>query len=125
MITSGADRQEIFEFEPEEVIPAVTLDEVILVGVVAAGAFIGKIRIADDVGLIVLEVAHRDDRVQKKAFNSRHLKIATHQKTHCRPFGTGHGSRQQCGVLLGTADHAVDISHRKAEALVVKCIRQA
>ena len=39
--------KQIFESELEKIVPAVAFDEIVLVGIVAAGAFIGKIRIAD------------------------------------------------------------------------------
>ena len=58
LIPTGADRLEVFEFESEEVVPAIAFDEVVLVGVVAAGTFVGEIRIAIDIGIIILEITH-------------------------------------------------------------------
>ncbi|RPI70341.1 MAG: hypothetical protein EHM38_06095 [Geobacteraceae bacterium] len=63
LVAAVADRQQIVEPQPEEVVPAVAFNEVVLVRVVAAGAFTRKIGIAADEGFGVLEVTHRDDRV--------------------------------------------------------------
>jgi hypothetical protein len=67
LILTIADRKQILKFEPEEVVPAVALDEVVFVRVVIAGTFVGKIRIAVYVSIIILEVSDRNDRVPKKA----------------------------------------------------------
>jgi hypothetical protein len=62
-IAAVADRQQIFEFEPEKIIPAVALDIVVFVRVVAAGAFIRIMRIAVDIRVAITEVTHRKDGV--------------------------------------------------------------
>ena len=70
---------------------------------------------SNDEGFGVSKVTHRSDRVHEQTVDPGHLKIAAHQKAHGRPIGAGDRRGQQCDLLLGAADHAVDVSHRKTE----------
>ena len=118
-----ADGKQIFEIESEKIVPTVAFDKVVLVGIVAAGAFIRELGIAVNIGLIVTEVAHRNDGIEKQALNARHLDITAHQKTHA-PLGADDGRGQHESLLLRTAYFTVNEPACESEILVVKGVRQ-
>ena len=57
-----ADRQQIFESQSKAVVPAIAFDKIIFIRVIAAGALIGKIRIAVGITLCIFKVTDLGDR---------------------------------------------------------------
>ena len=125
LIAAVTDRQEVFESQPKEIIPAVALDEIIRVRVVAAGTFVGELGVAVDKRLGIIEIPHRDNRIHEKPIDIGHLQVPAHEKPHGRAFGTGDCARQQRSLLLRPPDHPIHVPHRIAEMLVIKGIGQA
>jgi hypothetical protein len=61
-----ADRQQVVEFDPGEVVEALALDEVALARAVASGVLVGEVRIAVDVALDLAEIADRGERINEQ-----------------------------------------------------------
>jgi hypothetical protein len=77
-VAAVTDGQEVFESQPKEIIPAVAFDEIIRVRVVVAGTFVGKLGVAVDKRLGILEIPHRDNRIHEQPLDGGHLQVPTH-----------------------------------------------
>jgi hypothetical protein len=101
LVATMADRQEVFEPQPEEVVSAVAFYEIIRVRVVAAGTLVWELGVPVDEGFGVLEKTHRNERVHKQTVDIRHLEVPAREEPHGRPLGAAMAVARSVACFCG------------------------